>query len=104
MKNFTFVKFNKRRTLRGFTVKRGFIGCVCDGKLIAVSSGWCNDQPYDGGHNSAAVYTRVNGKWKMQWADYGTAVAVVRSIADEAIRRAYAYDENYLWHINMPEE
>lgn len=106
---FVVVKFNKKRVIRGFIVQRGFIGCFLRGKLIAVSSGWCNGQPdeptrrkYDP-HTCAAVYHFTSDGWKMDWVykddKYFDRAEVL--VANKVLERAYTFDANLSkWHID----
>ena len=54
------VKFNRKREIDGFVVDRGFVGVIADGRLLAVTTGWCSGE-------DCYVYERRAGAWKPSW-------------------------------------
>lgn len=70
--------------IRGFSVKRGFIGAFVNRRLVAISSGWSNPEGGD-----VFVYRRRNGKWVGEWvfpAAYGVP-GVMRAVMNEVLRK-----------------
>lgn len=52
--------FDERGDIDGFTVQPGFAGLLCNGRVVAITSGYnCNGSYY--------VYRRRDGKWAADW-------------------------------------
>lgn len=99
---YSIIKFNRPRTVRGFTFQRGFLAVVKGGRVIAATSGFCSGSgswPYEP-DTAAFIYHMAYGKWEGEWVYVGQYDRVaderrpLEMLAVAALERADAEREN----------